>query len=231
MYSVNLENMILSTGNISQRGLLPDGNLEMGAYVDEISIKDRLFFEQIRKNSILINDEIFEILERWSKDNPPIPQKDEEFPKVEKITTMDQFLISALPMTKEVEILQKSYDRLNQGNIASEDKEISDCVYHDLVNYNIPLGLSQDEFQKTLKREFFEHPFIQKIDEFINPEAYFGSIKEWVQDNCTDVPVPSRRELTGNVQVLYDWFEKLGDGKYVIDVPGSHSQRITKIKF
>ena len=103
-------------------------------------------------------------------------------------------------------------------------------IWNNLNRFNFATR-DEDQFLKKLKIQFFAHPFIQKIDEFINPEAYFGSIKEWVQNNCTDVPVPSRRELTGNVQVLYDWFEKLGDGKYVIDVPGSHSQRITKVIF
>jgi len=229
VYSVNLEDLILATGNISQRGLMPEGNFELGISVKQISIKDRLYLEQIRKNSILINDKIFEILENWTKYNPPNPPKDEKFPEIENAITKDQFLISALPMTKEVRILQESYDKLNHVGMASDDEEINACVYHDLVNYGIPLGLSRDEFQNVLKKKFFEHPFIQKIDGFIDPEAYFGTVKEWIQKNCTDVPVPSRRELTGNVQVLYDWFEKLGDGKYVIDVPGSHSQRIRKI--
>jgi len=228
-YSVNLEDMILATGNISQRGLMPDGNFELGIYLDQISIKDRLFLEQIRKNSILINDEVFVILQSWSKANPPNPSKDEKFAEFEETKIKNQFLISALPMTKEVTILQDAYNRLNQGKNASDDAEINACVYHDLANYDIPLGLSNDEFKNMLRKKFFEHPFIQKVDEFIDPEAYFGEIKEWIQKNCTDVPVPSRRELTGNVQVLYDWFEKLGDGKYVIDVPGSYSQRIRKI--
>ena len=43
------------------------------------------------------------------------------------------------------------------------------------------------------------------------------------------MPLPRRWELTENVQTLYDWFEKLGDGKYVVDIPGAHSQRIRKI--
>ena len=77
VYSVNLEDMILATGNISHRGLMPDGNLELGVFIEQISIKDRLFLEQIRKNSILINDELYEKLESWSKDNPPNPPKDE----------------------------------------------------------------------------------------------------------------------------------------------------------
>ena len=65
VYSVNLEDMILATGNISHRGLMPDGNLELGMFIEQISIKDRLFLEQIRKNSILINDELYEKLESW----------------------------------------------------------------------------------------------------------------------------------------------------------------------
>ena len=92
------------------------------------------------------------------------------------------------------------------------------------------MGLTKDEFMRELASKFFGHPFIQRIDEFIAPEAYFGRIKEWVQDNCTDVPVPSRRELTGNVQVLLEWFENLGNGRYVIDIPGARSQRIRKVR-
>ena len=38
---------------------------------------------------------------------------------------------------------------------------------------------------QNLTAAFFAHPFIQRIDEFISPEVYFGQIKEWVQDNCT----------------------------------------------
>ena len=53
-YSINLESMILATGNISQRGLMPDGNLELGKLIETISSADRIFLEQIRRNSVLI---------------------------------------------------------------------------------------------------------------------------------------------------------------------------------
>ena len=98
----------------------------------------------------------------------------------------------------------------------------------DITNYCISLGHSQDEFLYLLKEKFFAHPFIQRIDQFLTPSGQFGQIKQWVQENCTDVPIPSRRELTGNVQVLFEWFVKLGDGKYKMDVPGEHSQRLCK---
>ena len=37
VYSINLESAIVSSGNISQNGLMPNGNYEAGVYVDKIS--------------------------------------------------------------------------------------------------------------------------------------------------------------------------------------------------
>lgn len=230
VYSSGLKNMIVSSGNISKNGLLPDGNYECAVYSEEISLRNRLFFEKIIVESTLMNDEIYKKIYDWYRQQKlPIPPTD----KFESIIPLSQtnFLISALPMTKSVGVFIDSYQNLNKGKPPSNDEEIAACVYHDLANYNIELGLTNVEFLTELKNQFFNHPFIKKIDEFIAPEAFFGRVKEWIQNNCTDVPIPSRRELTGNVQVLYEWFEKLGEGKYVIDVPGSYSQRITNVKF
>jgi hypothetical protein len=131
-------------------------------------------------------------------------------------------------MSRSVNRLEEEYKKLSQGLPSDNDKETRDCVFHDLANYGIPLGLTLLEFKDRLRKSFFSHPFIKRIDEFIAPEAYFGRIKEWIQSNCTDVPVPSRRELTGNVQVLLEWFVELGDGRYKVDVPGRYSERIRK---
>ena len=139
------------------------------------------------------------------------------------------FLISALPMSRTVDEFAQCYLDIEKNNTI-EDTEMRNCAFHDIANYSIPIGLSADEFRIKLKEAFFKHPFIIKMDGFIENGEHFGSIKAWIQDNCVDVPVPSRRELTANVQVLLKWFEDLGDGLYVVDVPGRHSQRIYKIK-
>ncbi len=228
VYSNNLDSAIVSSGNISQNGLMPNGNYEIASLVEKLSNEDRLYFEKIRNEAILVTDEIYNQLKEWyDKQQKEIPKET----KLEEIITIpqkDNFLISALPMTKDIDLLVKGYEKIAVGLEPSEDPEITACIFHDLVNYNIESGLEKDEFLRKLKKQFFAHPFIQKIDEFINPEAYFGSIKEWIQNNCTDVPIPSRRELTGNVQVLYEWFEKLGDGKYIKDRP-NYSERLTKV--
>jgi len=229
VYSVGLESAIITSGNISHSGLMPGGNFECGVIIDKLSSADRLYFEKIRTSANLVDDEFYApLLEWYEKQSKEIP-KHIKLEEIVLISIRENFLISALPMTKDVNDLVKGYEKINSGLEPSDDSEITACIYHDLANYGIDTGLTKGEFLKKLKIQFFLHPFIQKIDEFIAPEAYFGNIKEWVQSNCIDVPVPSRRELTGNVQVLYDWFEKLGDGKYIVDVPGEHSQRIRKV--
>jgi hypothetical protein len=231
IYSINLESMILATGNISKRGLMPNGNIELATLISEITPDDRLFFEKIRYESTLITDEIFAEFEKWQELNPPDPPKNEPFPEILKKEFKKEFMIDALPMTRDIKILQRAYDRINSGLKPSDDEEITDCVYHDLVKYEIPSNLSQEKFLETLSDHFFDHPFIQRIDQFLKPCGQFGAIKEWIQINCTDVPIPSRRELTGNVQVLLEWFVELGDGKYRMDVPGARSQRLCNLQY
>ena len=230
VYSVDLESAIVTSGNISNNGLMPGGNYECAVFVDKLSSADRLYFEKIRIDARLVNDEFYDLVSVWYQKQNKEKREEVKLDDIVPMTVKSDFLISALPMTKDVDNLVKGYEKINSGLEPSDDSETKACIYHDLANYNIEPGLTREEFLRKLKIQFFSHPFIQKIDKFIDPEAYFGRIKEWVQNNCVDVPIPSRRELTGNVQVLYEWFEKLGDGKYVIDVPGAYSERIRKIK-
>lgn len=232
VYSVGLDDMILATGNISKRGLgtIPDSNYECATYVNNLNNDDRYYFARIQKEALHVDDEMYEELKKWYDKQEKKIQTVDEFDRIITSLGKDEFLISALPMTRNIDILGEAYFKINNRQPANNDDEIRDCVFHDLANYNIPLGLTKSAFKEQLKNSFFSHPFIKKIDEFIAPEAYFGRIKEWVQKNCTDVPIPSRRELTGNIQVLLEWFEKLGDGKYVVNIPGEHSQRIRRVK-
>lgn len=231
VYSVGNESAIIASGNISHSGLMPGGNFECGAFIEKLSSSNRLYFEKMRNSANLVDDKFYQSLLEWYEKQSKETPKQIKLEDIITISVRENFLISALPMTKDVDDLVNGYEKITSGSEPSDDSEISACIYHDLVNYGIDPGLTKEEFLKKLKIQFFAHPFIQKIDEFIvNNEAFFGRIKEWVQTNCTDVPVPRAWELTGNVQTLYDWFEKLGNGEYVIDVPRSHSQRITKVK-
>ena len=81
---------------------------------------------------------------------------------------------------------------------------------------------------KALTTAFFEQKFIKAFLENLQStnEIYFGKAKIWIQANCANVPLPRRWEITENIQILYRWFVELGNGKYAIDVPGAHSERL-----
>ena len=193
VYSVALESVIVATGNISNRGL-EGGHEECAVLVNELSNTDRLFFEKIRNEATYVDDDIYQKhLERYEELVNEVP-KQIEYEDLIIVPKKDHFLKSALPMTRNIDDLIKGYENINSELKPSENDETTDCIYHDLTTYDIEPGLSQEEFLKKLKIQFFAHPFIKKIDEFINPEAYFGRVKEWVQKNCTTVPLPRRWE-------------------------------------
>ncbi len=227
-YSVGLGDAVLATGNVSCRGLLPGGNYEAAVRV-VLTPADRLFLEGIRRGARLVDDAVYEAAKGWLEANPAEMSEPPSLGEIAPEPGADDFLISALPMTRNIDDLAEGYARMAEGGQPSDDPETAACIFHDLANYGVPSGLDGGGFLSELSVRFFAHPFIRRIDEFIDPEAYFGRIKEWVQDNCTDVPVPSRRELTGNVQVLLEWFVALGAGRYQVDVPGRRSQRIRRL--
>ena len=229
VYSVNMESAIVASGNISQNGLMEGGNYEAGVLVNKLEISDRLYLEKIKREATFVDDKVYQIyLEQYEKCKKQAPKKiDFEDPKI--IPQKDYFLKSALPMTENIDDLIAGYERINSNLEPSENSEITNCIYHDLANYEIELGLSKEEFREKLQQQFFLHPFTQKINEFIetNERTQFGFIKRWVRDHCTDVPLPRAWEFTKNIQILYHWFVKLGD--YEIYVYGSHSESIRKI--
>lgn len=224
-YLDEYKNCFLTSANISSRALnLPqcsNYNYEIGTIVENLDIDDRLYFSIIESDSVLITDSIYKQL------SEQLVEKKKEFPDEEEFSLKFEapdkdFLISALPMTYSVETLYRIY----------EDKEFVsetelNCVLHDLAIYKIPLGLTSTEFRQRLSEAFFSHKFVKSFLENLEltDEIYFGLAKDWIHRNCADVPTPRKWEITENIQILYRWIVKLGNGKYNIDRP-NHSERL-----
>jgi hypothetical protein len=224
-YLDEYKNCFLTSANISSRALnLPsysNYNYEIGTLVENLRIEDRLYFSIIESDSILITDNIYKQL------SEQLPEKKKEFPGGEefrfKFEAPDKdFLISALPMTYSIETLYRIYE----NNEFPNDLEVN-CVLHDLAIYKIPLGLASKEFREKLIYTFFSHKFIKGF--LLNLEStgeiYFGTAKDWIHKHCTDVPIPRKWEITENIQILYRWIVKLGNGKYEVDRP-NFSERL-----
>jgi len=224
-YIENYKRSFIGSPNISQRGLnIPENNnynYELATIVEEMNIEDKLYFSIIEQESTLITDNIYnQIIEQ-------LPKKKQEYPNETdfdlKIDAPDKdFLISSLPLTYSVETLYRIYEDRNFIN----ELELN-CATHDLALYKIPFGLSLYEFKNRLEFEFFNHPFTKLFIERLSEkeEMYFGEVKAFIHINCTDVPLPRRSEITENIQILYRWIVKLGNGKYAIDTP-NYSERL-----
>lgn len=227
-YLDEYKNCFLTSANISSRALnLPpysNYNYEIGTIVEDLGIEDRLYFSIIESDSILITDNIYKQL------SEQLPEKKKEFPDEEefhfKFEAPDKdFLISSLPMTYSIETLYRIYEDKEFVN----DLELN-CVLHDLAIYKIPLGLSSTAFKEKLTEAFFSHRFVKHFLQNLETtgEIYFGTAKDWVHKNCADVPTPRKFEITENIQILYRWIVKLGDGKYLIDRP-NYSERLSMV--
>lgn len=219
----------LTSANISSRALnLPpysNYNYEIGTVVENLEIEDRLYFQIIESDSTLITDNIYKQL------SEQLPEKKREFPDEKefhfKFEAPDKdFLISALPMTYSVETLFRIYEDIEFVN----DLELN-CVLHDLAIYKIPLGLTSIEFREKLTEAFFSHRFVKGFLQNLENtgEIFFGTAKDWIHKNCTDVPTPRKWEITENIQILYKWIVKLGNGKYEVDRP-NYSERLFTLK-
>ncbi|MDB4902211.1 MAG: hypothetical protein JWQ63_1492 [Mucilaginibacter sp.] len=223
------ERAFFGSANISQRALnnppLLNYNYELATVVENLGLDERLYFNLIEAESVLITDLIYEQIKSQ------LPEKIASFPKESDFDIAIQYpdknySISSLPMTYNVETLYRIYET-HEG---LHEVELS-CSLHDLALYNLPLGLPLDEFKKQLKVSFFNHPFIREFLRNVDNEGeiYFGGAKDWIHRNCSDVPTPRKWEITENIQILYRWITALGEGIYQMDRP-SHSERLFLIK-
>lgn len=217
---------IFGSANISEKGLAitQNYNFELNGKIETLNPASIFYFKKILFESILVDEGIVKLYQQAIDKMQPLPIAPE--PNIDLTSRKSEFLISALPMSFDIKQLFEIYS----NQYMAESREARDCAIHDIILYNLPTNLPYSQFRTILKERFFSSRFIQKLLEFISDDGrYFGEVKTWIQQNCEDVPVPSRRDLTGNIQVLYRWIVDLSDGEYKVDRP-HHSERLYKVK-
>lgn len=225
------QSLILGSANITGRGLglKHPSNYEVLSHIRDPSRSYLLYLEQIKSESALVTDEVVAQL-RQALDaleiHLPIDHNQlsvvvEELYQSAKHRNF--FLISELPLCKDI-------SSLYQATINPEinlDAETLATARHDIIKYSLLSKSYQSEanFRVFLTQKFFSHPFIQAVCFFIDRPRRFGEVRAWVQENCTDVPVPTRRSLSDNVNVLYNWLVELGQDRFITYRP-NHTEMI-----
>ncbi len=217
---------IFGSSNLTSRGLGigSNYNYELNGSVDSLCAETTIYLRKILAESCLMTDDMYNDVILVVDELPQI-ERTKEF-DIERYETNNEYLISSLPMSKSIERLF----HLIINGFDTDDDEEKNCAIHDYVLFSLSSDYFYEEFLESLSRRFFHTAFISALLHFIDDDGrYFGEVKNWIQANCKDVPVPSRRDLTGNIQVLYHWIEVLGAGKYFVDRP-NYSQRIGRVK-
>lgn len=214
LYVFNSNSAFATSANITKKGLgdLVNFNIEIGSLV-AINENDWFQIQKLLQESIQVTDKIYEAAKIYINENKRTP------PPLPKLILLDPhskpYSLKSLPKTESPEHLYDFYENKKSKTL---DKELIKNNIHDLVLYNINKGLSKDEFLKCLGDNFQNQEFIKAIVKFIKAKCEerknerkngvrFGEMAQWLQDNCSDSPMPFRIQIKTDTRMLYNWLQ------------------------
>lgn len=231
VYSWDLREGLVGSANLTDTGMgeASENNIEVMTNPIELTPDTQLKLRQAEKNAQLVTDSGYQTAVEISKENTAGSKKDNDRIEME---SQPDFLTSQLPMTEDPNVIISVLSEDNDQNLDDLSAPLYQCVLHDIASYSLDelQGLPENELKIRVKKHFENHPFIKEIINNMEPDIYFGEMKELVQNRCEDVPTPSRRELTEDIQILYEWFKKISPDRFDHDIPKSHSERLIDTK-
>lgn len=198
------QNWAFSTsGNITQKGLglTDDSNIEVGVQT-RLEVKDWINIQTLLTEATLIDDVIYkracEYRDSHAEEHDSLPTLDLEYDNDANFSRL------SLPAIQSPEQLYEIY---KDPNKYQNEGDLYCAFVHDIVLYEIDMGLDHDAFFDQLRMHFKSHPFIKAISSFIEEKRSvgFGEMNNWITTNCSDKPTPYRWELKSSTNRLYDW--------------------------
>jgi len=227
VYSWDLDDALIGSANLTDAGMGIGSaqNIEVLTGSIELPIETQLKLRRAENHSQLVTEAGYEAAVEISEEASTQPEPDQ---RSIDIGDQPEFLTSQLPTTNDpnviVSVLADNQDR----TLIDLPAPLRRCILHDITSYSLEglEGCSEAEIRDGIQQHFEDHPFIKEIIDHMNPDIYFGEMKELVQRKCADVPTPSRRELTDDIQLLYTWFRKVSPDRFKHDIPGAQSERL-----
>jgi len=220
---------IVSSANITRRGLgvSNEFNVEMGIINDTMELDDILYLEKIINDPDcrLVNDDYYEQIKKESESIKVSKDMQKSFStdlnKAEK-----EFLISSLPMSNSVNNLMNYY--FNKDSL--EDPLAIRSAEHDIELYKLKDIQNETEFLKSLKDNFYNHPFVIEFLEQNGDKKSFGENSTWIHNRCTTVPTPWRKDVKDIQNNLNKFVVDLSDGRYEEKILYKHTKFLIKVK-
>ena len=193
---------ILGSANFTSKGMIKSehSNWEVNTKVHQVDFESRIMLQ-----SILLESEL--ITEEWIKEiEKKLSEKIIDRTKIEFPVFSDQrFLISSLPMCNHPLLL---WEIIHEGRIVPNIELNS--ASHDIALYKLEnFNGTKEVFLENLKQAFNSHPFVASLIDYIklNKSCRYGSIVNWIKQNCTEVPTPRSWQIKERliVNILYEW--------------------------
>lgn len=223
LVTADFKDSLIGSANFTPAGmgLAPRSNLEAMVRVTQATPELKALFCRILIDGRPIDDEIHARYVEWLKRLPPppiAPPADEDGPpRMER----DPFLISNLPATRSPSALWAEANAVDA---------LSDDAIHDLQLFRVDPSMTEQDFLLSLRTVVAANPFVGRLIARIPADGlYFGAFKQLVQQTCTDVPMPHRRDLTALVQNLYGWIAEVFSDAFEVRRP-NYSQLIRPIR-
>jgi len=220
----NFDHSLVGSANVTRPGLGlgPRPNLEVMVEIDRPTPELRGMFSHVMIHGRVVTDDIYERYKLWLETQPPsFPNgwSEDNF----LADPSDPFLLAMLPASQSPRVLWEVVNL--KENLTSE-------AIHDIQLLGIDLRGPRREVYERITNALEVNPFFRFLLEEIkrHPDGLrFGALKELIQKNCVDTPMPHRRELTDLTQNLYNWFSELYQNSIAIRRP-HHSQIIFPLK-
>lgn len=229
----NRDEIFLGSANVTGRGIGERHNkfnFELNSLNEDADFYDVLYLDKIVSKSEYVTEELFQEIKSKVESLEDFKNQEKEYQKVDIMTEKkesDYFLISELPMYKDVKGLYRAAQNIDELSPLNRR-----CVSHDLATYDLSISKSEEAFYSKLKKVFNNHAFIVKLKTRIkgdpkgNCSLHYGGVVRWITENTTTVPTPISWELKEQqvVNILYEWI-CFFDSDFVVEQP-RHSEVI-----
>lgn len=219
---------LIGSANVTERALSdrPDANVEILHQLTELSLNDRIRIQRLIAESTLVDSELHQRYVDWlAKAQQLVPPIDLTLlPPLPERSTANKHLVTDLPLMDDPRRLWQ----LATGDAPTIEWWEEDAMVHDLALYGGDPACDESAFLAATATRFFGNSFVDAVIDAVGEDGlFFGAMKEWIQNNCDDVPAPNRRELTETVRALMRWVAVLAPDKYEIIKP-RHSECLRK---
>lgn len=206
------DKVFLGSANVTGRGIgeySDTFNFELNSLDEMTEFSDVLYLDKIVSKSEYVTENLFQEIKNRVDSLEDFKKLEDEYKKIDVVTEKkesDYFLISELPMYKEVKSLYQA-----ALNILEQTPLERQCLSHDIATYDLNINKSEEEFYLNLKQVFNNHRFIvdlkKRIIEDRRKSLNYGGVVRWISENTTTVPTPISWELKEKqvVNILYEW--------------------------